>query len=322
MLSALRLLWDTYGTLLLKILFQVLSVTIMYIIILLDYVHRDKRTRLFRRFRNFALIIPFIFILVSLFIVVLDDVENKNQFKKLSQPIQDIYVNFIVNIPINHHMLNQYSQRVKSFISEIPLRAYAPQVLKHDVYVGRSDSNGNIISIVIPNSSEIFPKEESEPVAFFSLIYIGLILDFYKGQYIYSPDQKEPDLTCAPYIGIDGRSRRTEGRGLLAYNLQESQFLFEASNIPCPSNTWGSSGKILSIPDLAESTIVVRFNHPTITPYDQKSRDISELRKTMLLRRITIMVSGKRYTILQHEFEQHSDPIKGQVYVLSPGRLK
>lgn len=177
--------------LILKILSQVIAVGAMFLICLLDYVYRDKRTRPFKNIRYFLFIISGIFLVVGIIVVVLDDMENNERFSRLSQPINNIYISFIIEIPITRQALNQYHQCIKSSIDEIyQSRVGWLQTLKSGAYVGTTDRDGSVNTIVIPPKPEIFPKNESEPVAYPLLNSAGLVSNFIKVTSIFCRAKK------------------------------------------------------------------------------------------------------------------------------------
>lgn len=303
----------------LKIVFQVLAVGAMVLVNLLDYVTRDKRTRRFKMVRRTLFIVSGIFLIVSIIVVILDDLKDNDKFHRLSQPIRDIYVSFRVDIPITHPALDQYRTRVNSAIAEM----LQLQEVRYGSYIRRQSSDGRVLSLGIPTQSELFPNRGSEPLAYYLLNFVGLRFKVYKGQSTYSPDLGDPDLMFYAFVSIDGSPKWTEGHATLSYDFEKSQLYVSARDIFCPSKNWISNGKIVSIPDLLESMLIVWFDRRLVMSNDPDVHQYAaEARNSISFHSATIQVNGKQHSFSQQDLQGHDDPEHGQVYMLGPGKLK
>jgi hypothetical protein len=140
----------------LKIILQVFSVGIMVLVNLLDYVTRDKRTRRFKIIRFALFIGTGVFLIANIIVIVVDDLDKRNEIQQLRHPIADVSVSFQVSIPLLHPLLESYRKRFESGMNEAILEYKRSQNLPYNLTV-RNDHSVNI-----PNNSTLFPKTVSE----------------------------------------------------------------------------------------------------------------------------------------------------------------
>lgn len=153
-----------------KIVLQVLAVGTMVLVNLLDYVNRDKRTRRFKLIRRILFTASGIFLIASIIVIVSDHFEDEYRFSRLSQPIQDVYISFSVNVPIEHYALSQYRAKLNTAIDDIKSRAPGGSVKRRQIIT----------------TSALFPNQTSEPLAYFLLNFVGLRFQFIKDA-LYTP---------------------------------------------------------------------------------------------------------------------------------------
>lgn len=184
-----------------------------------------------------------------------------SEINRSMQPISTLIVFHWISVPTDH-------VRMKSYISRF--EAALPNALTLLTSTGRfpgyaggsSDQGRNPIDIAFDGSAVLSPDRTKEKLAFTVLGYSEIKVEFFKvpidpkshysisGEFNNKPDLK---ISLSSGLGVPGLG----GNHVLEYNLKEKSFKLRGSDISSDSKYWESTGKIVSIPDLAGSQIFI-----------------------------------------------------------------
>ena len=287
----------------LKILLQVLAVGMAVLAGLLDYVTHDKRTRKFKRNRSLLFIFSGAFLLGSIVLLIAD--ERADQAEKMAlnaelvkarQPVRDIYVSFRLLVPLTHPALERWARDLRREVNAAFLRGS-----KESLYVSRRTPDGQPVRLGLKNDGPVFPKMETYPVAHFLLNYAGLRLNFYaEGNTDYEHEDSS-DLYLPVFAIVDGKSMHYQGveaasaSAMIGYDVTCECVDIMATDWPIPSRTWRSNGKIQSVPELEESTLLVSFWGYMLTNHQVAKRHLDELRDTIAITEVRLNVGGRHF---------------------------
>jgi hypothetical protein len=300
--------------LILKIVLQIFVFFSAWLVYRLDYVTYDKRTRVFKISRRNLLTISVFFLVLSIVVLVLDDLDKRDEIQKLVHPISDVSVSYGIDIPLLHSSLESYRERFQSgmnkAISEFPIS----QSLPHGLSIGNSDSIN-----VLP-SSLLFPNSSSDKIAYYLINYVGLNVKFYKGYKEFSSSLKDPDLSFNLYTSIDGnpsnsRLRQYYGDASLRYNLSGRQLSVHIWNNKPPPEFWENNRKITSIPDLEKSLMAIKFFGYMLINYPELY-DLEDARHAVTVGSVVFKISGQEFRFLQPTFQQHQLDNGTRVYTV------
>ena len=178
------------------------------------------------------------------------------------QPISTLIVSHWINVPMDHVGLKPYITR---FESELPRALALLSAGRFVGYRGGSfDEARNPIDIEFDGSAVLAPNKSSEELAFMVLGYCEVSLEFFKSpidpalHYLVNDRSgKSPDLRIElrSGLGIPGAG----GNHNIEYSLKNKTFKLSGFDLSSDSKFWRSTGKIISIPDLAGSQLFIAF---------------------------------------------------------------
>jgi hypothetical protein len=291
--------------LILKITLQVFAVGVMILVNLLDYVTHDKETRQFKIARFVLFVVSGVFLIASIVVVVLDDLDKKDEIQKLAHPIGDVSISFQVSIPLSHSSLESYHKHFESNVNKAATEFSMSQTLQEGLSIRNDDS-----ITILPRSS-LFPNRTSEKLAYYLINYIGLSVEFYKGYREFSQSLKDPDISFTGYASVDGHPSNSilsqyYGNASLFYNFPKRQLAIDIwGNKPSPE-FWKSNRKIISIPDLKDSLMVVQFFGYMIIDDSNLRPHLEDARRAVTVDAVVLKISGQEFRFSQSSmFQQH-----------------
>lgn len=247
--------------LILKLLLQILAVVSALLTNTLDYKVYDKRRRLFKRLRVCLYCVAVLSLVGGLAATIGDDIARREEMAELRQElnrnlhrIEDVGIEFVVLLPMgnpDHPGIAAYTKRVvpilHSLASSLP---------------SQEPTTWGSVSVPFISKSPLLPDLETERVAytFLSHVCIGLEIfaDSTKAETFASeagPAQGAGDLVFL----LSRSGGQTEKNDVfLGIDVGKSTFSLNGANAETgPSKK--STGRIVSVPDLAGATAVMYF---------------------------------------------------------------
>ena len=118
------------------------------------------------------------------------------------------------------------------------------------------DANDKIESVTIHESSPLFPNRSSEPLASEVFFRRGLTLNFFK-----TPIDPSNFDEFAEIPDVKMGFQDDQDKIKVQYNLQTKTIEFWASSILSKPETWGSSGKIVSVLDMPATQLIIQLEY-------------------------------------------------------------
>jgi hypothetical protein len=308
----------------LKILLQVIGVGIAFLVNLLDYVNRDKRTRRFKLTLRTLFVLSAAFLIVSVVFIVYDEHADNTKKQQLQreldrarQPLNDIHVTFRLDIPTQHAALRTFDSAIRDTIDAAVRNASMAQ----GVYVSQTTPAGDILRLGIPPTSPLFPDRQREPLAHFLLNYPGIELHFYSSGNENFSDSSKSDLVM-PILAVVDRSfssfqsaENLNAIGTVGIDVPSRSVFSEINNWRVSPKHWKSNGRIQSLPDLLDATIVVRYCGYAKSGQLPVVRYIDEIRRSVLLNYVTLNIGGRHLKFTRKELKLAVSPDGSQIYI-------
>ncbi|MDN3687443.1 hypothetical protein [Cyclobacterium jeungdonense] len=216
--------------------------------------------------------------------------------------IADVSVSYVITVDTTDTKIKSYHEKLASTVAnlldtisndnhnELDRIGLFPSILS---------SNGRIEEITIDSKSDYFPDEFNEPIAYYSLGYSGINLTFFKKEipidsiindtyYHYS----KKDLEMNVEAGIN--SSFLNGPHFIRYNLNKNSLEINGTNLQSDSKYWNSSGKIIGIPDLLNTTLVISLRSSIVSGNDSIDNKVHEVRNQFQLRTLILEMSKGR----------------------------
>ena len=247
--------------LILKLILQVLAVGFAFLTSTLDYVAYDKRTRWFKRLRVWLYCVAGLFLVAGLAVTVGDDIARREEIAALRlelnrglHRIEDVGIEFVFLLPMDrpaHSGITKYTKRVlpilHSWASGLP---------------SQEPTTWGPMSMPFISKSPLSPDLETERVAYTFLSHVCIGLEIFA-------DSAKAD-TFIPVAGhsqgagdlvflLSRSAGQTEKNDVfLGIDISKHRFSLNGVNAKTgPSQR--STGRIVSVPDLAGATAVMYF---------------------------------------------------------------
>lgn len=286
----------------LKIVLPVLSVSIAFLVIFLDYVYRDKRTRRFKLILRALFMLSVTFLVVSVVVVVLDERANnaekqqlRRELDRARQPLNDIYVTFRLDVSTRHPALHAFDSAIRQTVDA----ALRDAPMAQGVYISQKTLAGEILRLGIPPTSPLFPNMQRDPLAHFLLNYPAIVLDFYSAGKEDFSESSKADLVV-PVLAVIDRSfvsslptDNPRTIGTIGIDVTSRTVFAEINDWRVPPQRWMSNGSIQSLPDLLKSTLVIRPRGYFKSDRLPVVEFIDEIRKTVRLNYVKLNIGGR-----------------------------
>jgi len=250
-----------------KILLQVIGIGIAFLVNLLDYVNRDKRTHRFKLTLRSLFVLSAAFLIMSVVGTVYDERAHNAEKQQLQreldrarQPLNEIHVTFRLDVPTQHAALRTFNSAIRATIDA----AVRDGAMAQGVYVSRKTPTGDILQLGIPLTSPLFPDRQQESLAYFLLNYPGIELHFYSSGNKNFSDSSKSDLVVPVLAMVDRvikspqSAENLDTNGMVGIDVLSRSVFSEIYNWRVHSKHWKSNGRVQSMPDLLDSTVVVR----------------------------------------------------------------
>jgi hypothetical protein len=193
----------------------------------------------------------------------------QKQLDRILFQIRDVFITFQIDIPLDNPAVYGYRTRLEKCVREM-IAAQQPRcgMLPNSIRVDGQPTNFTILSM--SPSAEAYPRSGTEHVAFNLVEYVLLQFDFFQ----HRPTNEQlingsinPDLTFAVnklLLGPDNVIPDNPGKRYvwLGYDIKRSTLFMAGFEVPPDPTTWHSNGNVASVPDLAESALLM---HPRLT---------------------------------------------------------
>jgi hypothetical protein len=307
-----------------KILLQIIGVSIAFLVNLLDYVYRDKRTRRFKLTLRTLFVLSATFLIVSVVLIIHDEHADNTKKQQLQreldrarQPLNDIHVTFRLDVPTQHAALRTFDSAIRDTIDAAIRHASMAQ----GIYVSQKTPAGDILRLSIPPTSPLFPDRQREPLAHFLLNYPGIELHFYSSGNENFSDSSKSDLVV-PVLAVVDRSfssfqsaENLNAIGTVGIDVPSRLVFSEINDWRVAPKHWKSNGRIQSLPDLLDATIVVRRSGYAKSDQLTVVRYIDEIGRSVLLNYVTLNIGGRHLKFTRKELKIAVSPDGSQIYI-------
>jgi hypothetical protein len=308
----------------LKILLQVIGVGIAFLVNLLDYVYWDKRTRRFKRTLRALFALSATFLLVSVGLIIYDELADNakqqqllRELDRVRQPLNDIHVTFRLDVPTQHAALRTFDPAIRDAIHA----AVRDASMTQGIYVSQKTSAGDILRLAIPPSAPLFPDTQREPLAHFLLNYPGIELHFYSSGNGNFSDLSKSDLVI-PILAVIDRNfsspqsaENLNTNGTVGIDVTSQLVFSEIYNWRVPQKYWKSNGRIQSLPDLLDATIVIRCRGHARSGQLPVARYLDEIGSSVLLNYATLNIGGRHFQFTRKELTLAVSSDGSQIYI-------
>lgn len=300
--------------LILKITLQFLAVASALLAYRLDYVIADKRSTKFRLWRKRLFVCSVCFLFTSIAVTIIDSFENekkenalKSQITRAVNPIRDIAISCKLSTSLKNTPGDAYRTRIEKAIFELSKEKKGLWAM------GLPMSNKGCIEQIRITKPPYTPDFEKEHAVYNAINFLSLMIEFHKKPVPVESliDKKaDPDLLIL-VMGIADYVSPTvkpfQGSMLnLVYELQDRLFTVVAQYLPPVPFSGKSTGKIISIPDLSGTQMVIRMggfgtDKPSLT------LAINEIRRSMDLKTFSVKISGREIKVKRAELGKFTD---------------
>ena len=243
-----------------KLVLQVLVVGLLVLTITLDYWAHDKRTRRFKRLRLLLYCAAGLFLVISLGVTIGDHISRKEEIAALKVEvnrglyrIEDLGIEFVISLQMedpSHPGITIYANRI------------LPALHALSASLDRQQSPPWGITVPFISNSPLLPDLTTERVAYTFLSHVCIGLEIFS-------DSVKADRFVAVAGHRQGRGdlvfllSRSAGKAeksdvFLTIEINRKRFsLFSVNAKTGPSRK--STGRVVSVPDLAGATAVMYF---------------------------------------------------------------
>jgi hypothetical protein len=228
-------------------------------------------------------------------------------------PIYELVATYWLKVPIDAPELASYRRRLESGISTILLH---PAQRSETAYVTRFDASGRPIEVGIPASSSLVPRE-AETVAYYLLGDTGLDFGFHvnikSAEDLTTSDLKKravPDLAFS-ITSDEYQGEPDQGTYELRYDLVRHELSIHAYRMPSNPEYWRTNAKLLAVPDLGGTQLVVRI-HDLVGPpepptksaaFTAKRSALDRLRDQLRLESLSLKISAREFALFDRRFK-------------------
>lgn len=321
----------------LKIVLQILAISIAVLGNGLSYIFSDKRTSKFKSWRKWLFVLSGIFLVGSIIVTIIEGIdsaqkeqESKSQIEKLqnqndvlqndihraANPVSDITVSYSLSIPLDTPSGIAYHNRIEESIFELSRQNDALKTMG-----SLFGDNGILARIDIENPA-FLSNENQEFPAYVAINVVNLPISFYKNSIpieTLTTNEPDGDLSITVRGMLDNkymkRNVSQDSSIRLSYELKEQNFSLYVDELsPQPRNQW-KNGKITSVPDLSEAQIVIRLI-PTGTFNPIADAEIAKIYESVKLQNFTIRMSeGREFNFKQTDLKRYAHQNGGLIYV-------
>ena len=166
----------------------------------------------------------------------------------------DVSVSFRLDVPLDHPPLAAYRARLERCIHLIvstqrlacgaqnPYPTLYPAEFKH---------------VCVPPGSELYPRPNSESLAYLVLNHPGMLFLFFKPPSRESYAGIKPDLTFSFHQDVSKLKNKNEAVRL-CYEISTKTLYLRGNELRMPHSAWKSNEEITSLSDLRQASLIVR----------------------------------------------------------------
>jgi hypothetical protein len=251
----------------------------------------------------------------------------QTQLNRLLYPIRDVQVSFDLTVSLEAPSVQNYRERLNKCVESI----IATQEPQCGVALASGQINvpdARLKDICISPRSELYPVEDLEDAAYLAANHILLEFAIFKNPPIEPlKEPLNPDLFFVARrtlnwdenIDVNGYSYVR-----FCYDLWARRLYLRGFNIPVDPALWKANGRIVSVPDLSNTTLLVNaqlgmpsvhVTKATLTPNDSANRALLEVARTSQLNWVVLRVSnGFELKVTSEQFRITDGPNGERVY--------
>lgn len=221
--------------------------------------------------------------------------------------IEDVFVSFKINVPMDHPTLQGYRERMERCAEEIvKSQSYKCGAAPHTVDTA---SKNPIKDFSLGIGTEIYPDKQKEAIAYVLLDYVAVDVRLFKDNKPTIEQVGSPDLRFRITKMLDSPQNHNASNNTayvgLYHEVGSQSIVLEGNRVPVNDQTWKTNGKIASLSDLQSAFLTV---HPDISlvsltirgdsgtedrrfTFTQEWLAANEIAKTASLTELTLYVS-------------------------------
>jgi hypothetical protein len=231
---------------------------------------------------------------------------------RVMHPIKDVRFSFWTSVPMNDPHLQSYRNRLNGGIKNLLPRLSLGGQAIDGVFVSQGEDN-RPVKITISPGSTLLPDRGRELLAYTVLNYAEIELSFYqapiKPREFSDPLGKrryEADLQMSITSSIQARG--VDGGHQVEYDLRNGQVRIDAFRVPSDPQFWKSNGKIVGVPDLLSSQVVIRLPSVMVSGDQSADQFLKAIRTKFELDTLVLNLSdGREFWLRATEFKRYVD---------------
>jgi hypothetical protein len=253
-------------------------------------------------------------------------------------PIKDLRIGYSIYVPTYHFQLKGYTDRFNRELTRFNRELTSIPITFPPLpwIQGMTGDGKRMFVFDFGEDAPLAPNNDREKLAYAVLAYSGIELLFFKepinlnspNTYHLFDEYREPSLKPDLRLGVDGKLSSTPSDGhLIRYNMDSRTFWLQAKSLPSDSHTWNSNGKIIGIPDLLGTQMVVRVRVRASSRDTRIDPYVSEIRKSFELDEMMLSFSAGREfwfggRMLQKHVDANGDSFYSFVFPKSLNQLR
>lgn len=207
-------------------------------------------------------------------------------------PITEISAGFSISVHGAHPQMKAYIARLRKeavkVVSDLKSGKDVLGIVPNTE--GDDPRNANYESLSFVGSSSLAPKKNTEEVAFLVLNYATVELEFYVNP-TSRRSHERPDLQVSVFSTLD-KGVFDQGHSV-EYDIGSSDLTINLFMLKSDRRSWQSSGRIVGLPDLLGSQMVVRLR-PSIGSSDPSADHLLfEIRQLFELESLLVSIPGQ-----------------------------
>jgi hypothetical protein len=212
-------------------------------------------------------------------------------------PFRDLDFSFSADVDLQRDALEGYRSRLDHALQSFPAAPANGSLRPDELYASQTLLDGTVKSVSVPLGSCAFPQRSEAP-AYSLFRYVSFSLIFFKQQIpedYFAGKSFVTDLAqLTPDLAIDIEPSQNEPELELQYDVDQRRYSVRASAIKSDPILWQSTGRLISIPDLAGAQLFIRTRNGLA--YAEGNNDsLSEVRKGIRLTTLVMNVAGGRH---------------------------
>lgn len=217
---------------------------------------------------------------------------------RVLEPIKTLNFSFKLRLPSDSPEMQEYISRLDREIADHIKPGHSDLGTLHAwISGGGSQGSGtpeSIETIVIEPGSPLLPERSRDTIPYYVVRYGEFLVGFYKtsnprdSNGLFRPPDLDITLESGLYPDEKSAVRRVQASHSLEYDLTKHRLSILCSSISPTPSSWGSTGKITSIPDLKKSYVLIRLVDGSFSSNPDITRALLKIKRAESLSELSI----------------------------------